>query len=109
MTYLFHPLPWRHGVLTGADPAPIQPDAPTELNYDAAPQRVIRTRSLGLRHMAGLMQFGMQQWFYQAFLPPPAVPRMTNTARAIGGIYGAGTVAQATSHVPSARVPRSVT
>ena len=109
MTNLYHPLPFGHDALTGADGTPITPDGATELNYGPQPQRVIRPRTFNLRHFAGLMQWSQTQWFYSAFLPPPAVPRATNTARAIGGIMGAGTVAQATSHVPSARVPRSVT
>jgi hypothetical protein len=109
LTYLYRPLPFNHTALDGADGAPIQPTDATELNYGLPPQRILRPRTLNLRHFAGLMQWSMQQWFYQAFLPPPAIPRVTNTARAVGGIYGAGTVAQATSHVPSARVPRSVT
>jgi hypothetical protein len=109
LTKLYHPLPFGHARLTGADPAPIQPEPDTELNYDLPPQRVPRPRTFNLRMMAGLFQWSATQWFYSAFLPPLPVPRATNTARSIGGVLGAGTVAQATSHVPSARVPRSIT
>jgi len=109
VTVFVRPLPFGHTGSTGADRAPIQPLEATELNYGLPPQRVFRTRSFNLAYYAGLMQWGMQQWFYQAFLPPPLIPRVSNSVRAIGGIMGANTVGQATSHVPSARVPRSVT
>jgi hypothetical protein len=109
VTNLYRPLPMGRDALTGLDRAPIQPEPPTELNYGLQPQRVLRPRTFNLRMFAGLMQWQFTQWFYTAYLPPLPVPRVTNTARAVGGVMGAGTVAQATSHVPSARVPRSIT
>jgi hypothetical protein len=83
------------------------------LNDGPPPGRVPRLFSLRtLRYNAGLRQYGMQQSFHQAYLPPPVVTVTQSTrigARSIGGILGAGTTSASVRHLPSAFVPRTIT
>jgi hypothetical protein len=84
--------------------------APTQLNYDGTykPFSIARPRVNGLNFMAGLSQWGMQQWFHQAYLPPAAYVGPIQKIRNVGGVYGAGTISQSTVHIPSVLVPPSV-
>lgn len=84
--------------------------APTELNYDGTykPPSIARPRVSGLSFMAGLSQWGMQQSFHQAYLPPPTWVGPIQKVRNVGGVYGAGTISQSTVHIPSVLVPPSV-
>ena len=93
----------------------VQPQAPTELNYDDPPRRVPRMRSFGISYFDGLQQHGFAQTFSGVagalFLPPMNVAQALARARgyrAVGGVLGAGTVSAASRHVPATRVPRSI-
>lgn len=92
------------------DPKWAELPAPTELNYDGTykPFSIARPRVNGLSFMAGLSQWGMQQWFHQAYLPPAAYVGPIQKVRNVGGVYGAGTISQSTVHIPSVLVPSSV-
>lgn len=84
--------------------------APTELNYDATYKSpsIARPRVNGLNFMAGISQWGFQQSFHQAYLPPAARVGPIQKIRNVGGVYGAGTISQSTVHIPSVLVPPSV-
>jgi hypothetical protein len=82
--------------------------APTELNYDTQRPFIARPRVSGLSFAAGLSQFGWQQSFHQAYLPPPTRVGPIQKVRSVGGVYGAGTISQSTVHIPSVLVPSSV-
>lgn len=58
--------------------------------------------------MAGLSEWGMQQSFHTAFLPPPTQVGPLQKVRNVGGVYGAGTVSGSTTHIPSVLVPKTV-
>jgi len=90
------------------DPKQSELPAPTELNYDVPQWYVARTRNSGLSFMAGLSQFGMQQSFHQAYLPPAERLGPIQKIRNVGGVYGAGTISQSTVHIPSVLVPPTV-
>ena len=90
------------------DPEQSELPAPTELNYDTQQPYVARTRNSGLSFMAGLSQFGLQQSFHQAYLPPAARVGPIQKVRNVGGVWGAGTISQSTVHIPSVLVPPTV-
>jgi hypothetical protein len=85
----------------------------TPLNDGPPPARVPRFFDIGVRYNAGLRQWGSQQHFHQAWLPPVALTaRALQTrvsARSIGGILGAGMSSAAQRHLPSVFVPRTIT
>ena len=91
-----------------ADPKQSELPAPTELNYDIQQRFIGRPRVSGLSFMAGLSQFGWQQSFHQAYLPPATYVGPIQKVRNVGGVYGAGTISQSTVHIPSVLVPPSV-
>lgn len=84
--------------------------APTQLNYDGTykPYSIARPRVNGLNFMAGISQWGFQQSFHQAYLPPAGRVGPIQKVRNVGGVYGAGTISQSTVHIPSVLVPASV-
>lgn len=84
--------------------------APTELNYDGTYKSpsIARPRVSGINFYAGLCQWGWQQSFHQAYLPPFGNLGPVQKIRNVGGVYGAGTISQATVHIPSVLVPSSV-
>ena len=85
--------------------------APTELNYDVPPRRILRQFRPGLSHMAGFSQHGMPQtWsgFGALYLPPPVRVGPIQKYRNIGGAYGLGKPFSSTVHVPSVLVPKTV-
>jgi hypothetical protein len=90
------------------DPQQSELPAPTELNYDTQQRFIARPRVSGLSFMAGLSQFGMQQSFHQAYLPPMYRVGPIQKVRNVGGVYGAGTISQSTVHIPAALVPPTV-
>lgn len=131
MTVLFRPMPGATPkyVLRNTDARDagqgVQPMAPTELNYDDPPFRVPRMRSSMVSYFAGLMQWATGQTWAGLFndgdtgmgtlrLSPPniAAQVMRTTPRglrSVGGVLGAGSVSRASSHIPSVKVPRSIT
>lgn len=82
--------------------------APTELNYDAPRAVIARPRYLGVNFMAGFCQWGMQQSFHTAYLPPPVRVGPIQKTRNVGGAWGAGTISASMVHVPGVLVPRTV-
>lgn len=93
------------------DPKWAELPAPTELNYDGSynnRRHLARPRVSGLSFMAGLSQWGMQQSFHQAYLPPMYRVGPIQKIRNVGGVYGAGTISQSTVHIPAVTVPPTV-
>jgi len=85
--------------------------APTELNYDTPPRRILRQFRPGLSHMAGFSQEGMPQtWggFDALYLPPPVQVGPIQKVRNIGAAYGFGKPGSSTIHLPSVLVPKTV-
>jgi hypothetical protein len=82
--------------------------APTELNYDAPPNRVGRPRVLGVNFMAGFAELGMAQTYHSAWLPPPVRVGPIQKARNVGGVWGMGSISASQVHVPGVLVPRNV-
>ena len=109
MPLRFRPFPRIYRQTIPADDQRSELPAPTELNYEAFQQPFIaRPRYSGLSFMAGLSQYGWQQSFHQAYLPPMQGVGPIQKIRNVGGVYGAGTISQATVHIPSVLVPSSV-
>jgi hypothetical protein len=93
------------------DPEQQELPAPTQLNYDPPPRRIVRQFRPGLSHMAGFSQQGMPQtWggFGAAYLPPPVRVGPIQRIRNVGGAYGLGKPGSSTVHVPSVLVPKTV-
>lgn len=82
--------------------------APSELNYDVPRFVIARPRYLGVNFMAGFSQWGMQQSFHTAYLPPPVRVGPIQKTRNVGGAWGAGTISASTVHIPGVLVPRTV-
>ena len=110
MTVRFLPAQRGYRQTVEFDPKWAELPAPTELNYDGTykPPSIARPRVSGLSFMAGLSQWGMQQSFHQAYLPPMYRVGPIQKVRNVGGVYGAGTISQSTVHIPSVLVPPSV-
>jgi hypothetical protein len=105
---LFNPIPRRYRQTVPWDPKQAELPAPTQLNYDTRAPAIARPRVSGLSFMAGVSQFGLQQSFHQAYLPPMQRVGPIQKIRNVGGVYGAGTISQSTVHIPSVLVPPSV-
>jgi hypothetical protein len=108
MPLIWNPDPRCYRQSVPRDPKQSELPAPTQLNYDVQQRFIARPRVSGLSFMAGLSQFGFQQWFHQAYLPPMQRVGPIQKVRNVGGVYGAGTISQSTVHIPSVLVPPSV-
>ena len=104
----FAPTPRGYARTVNGDPELQELPAPTELNYDAPRGVIARPRYLGVNFMAGMSQWGMQQSFHTAYLPPPVRVGPIQKTRNVGGAWGAGTISASTVHIPGVLVPRTV-
>ena len=108
MPILLNPFQRGYRQSVPRDPQQAELPAPTELNYDVQRHFIARPRVSGLSFAAGLCQFGWQQSFHQAYLPPAVRVGPIQKVRYVGGVYGAGTISQSTVHIPSVLVPSTV-
>lgn len=104
----FGPAARAYSLLYNLDREVQELPAPSELNYDAPPQRVGRPRVLGLSFMAGFAELGMAQTYHNAWLPPPVRVGPIQKVRNVGGAWGMGSISASTVHVPGILVPRNV-
>lgn len=104
----FAPAPRGYSRTVNGDTELQELPAPTELNYDAPRYVMPRPRYLGVNFMAGFCQWGMQQSFHTAYLPPPVRVGPIQKSRNVGGAWGAGTISASTVHIPGVLVPRTV-